>query len=64
MKTYELIGFNNDVNLQSINYPLYVYIELTDSCNFNCKFCSINKKNKNFISVELAKTILNQWTLS
>ena len=48
MKTYELIGFNNDINLQSINYPLYVYIELTDSCNFNCKFCSINKKNKNF----------------
>ena len=60
MKTYELIGFNNDINLQSINYPLYVYIELTDSCNFNCKFCSINKKNKNFISVELAKKILNQ----
>ena len=59
MFSYDLIGFNQDINLQTLENPLYVYIELTDCCNLKCKFCSVNKKDSNFISLELFKKILN-----
>lgn len=60
MVKYELVGFNNNVDLQTLKVPLYVYLELTDSCNFNCKFCSVNKKSSNFIPVFLAKKVLDE----
>ncbi len=58
MIKYEIVGYNNKVNLNTLDLPLYVYIELTDACNFNCKFCSVDEKNKNFISIDLIKNIL------
>lgn len=58
MIKYDLVGYNNQVNLNTLDLPLYVYIELTDACNFNCKFCSVDEKNKNFISLDLFKKIL------
>lgn len=60
MLKYELIGFNNNIDLQTVDMPLYVYLELTEACNFNCKFCSVGKRNRNYISVELAKKVLNE----
>lgn len=60
MIKYELVGYNNQVNLNTLDYPLYVYIELTDACNFNCKFCSVCDKDKNFISLELIKKIFQE----
>lgn len=59
MIKYELIGYNNNIDLNTLELPLYVYIELTDSCNFNCKFCSVNQKNKKFISMDLIKKVLH-----
>ena len=58
MTSYELVGYNNSVNLNTISYPLYFYIELTDKCNFNCKFCSVGNKGKNYISFDLLKKFL------
>lgn len=60
MKKYELVTFKNNINLQNIKMPLYIYIELTENCNFNCKFCSINEKGKRYISMELIKNVLNE----
>ena len=59
MFDYNFVSFNQQINLQTLKYPLYVYIELTDSCNLKCKFCSVNKKNKNFISYDLLKKVLD-----
>lgn len=60
MKKYELVTFKNNVNLQNIKMPLYVYVELTENCNFNCKFCSVNEKSKKYISINLIKKVLNE----
>lgn len=60
MIKYELIGYNNQVNLKTLDFPLYVYIELTDACNFNCKFCSVRDKDNNFISLDLIKKIFQE----
>lgn len=60
MIKYDLIGYNNNLNLQTITYPLYVYLELTDYCNFKCKFCSNQTKNKKYMSLDLIKKILEE----
>lgn len=60
MLKYDLIGFNNNIDINTLKAPLYVYIELTNCCNFNCKFCSVSDKKNNFISIELIKKILNE----
>jgi len=33
---------------KSFNYPLRVYLELTNRCNLNCKFCFNRNKNRYF----------------
>lgn len=60
MIEYEIVGYNNKVDLNTVKMPLYVYIELTDNCNLKCKFCSVNNKYTNFISIESIKKILNE----
>ena len=37
-----------------------VYIEITNSCNLNCKFCIHTKEQKRFIKLEDFKIILNK----
>ena len=37
-----------------------VYIEITNSCNLNCKFCIHSKSKKRFINLEEFKFILNK----
>ena len=59
MIKYDLIGYNQKIDLNTLNNPLYIYIELTDACNLNCKFCSVNKKCNNFMTFELFKQIIN-----
>lgn len=58
MIKYELVGYNNDVNLNTLDLPLYVYLELTESCNFRCKFCSVSDKSKKYMDLDLLKNIL------
>jgi len=62
MIKYELVGYKNDINLNTLELPLYVYIELTEFCNFNCKFCSVESKTKKYMSVDLVKKLLNELT--
>ncbi len=37
-----------------------IYIEITNICNLNCSFCSKTKRQKNFMSLEEFKTILEK----
>ena len=58
MIKYSLVSYEQKISLNTVKLPLYVYIELTDSCNMNCKFCSVKNKNKNYIDIKLLKKIL------
>ena len=60
MMNYEIVGHNNKINLNTLKLPLYIYIELTATCNLKCKFCSVDNKCTNFISVRTIKRILNE----
>lgn len=60
MIKYELVGYNSNINLNTISYPLYFYMELNENCNFNCKFCSVNKKINKHMKLEQAKQILDK----
>ncbi len=37
-----------------------IYIEITNVCNLNCKFCPKTKRKSKFISIDLFKKILNE----
>ena len=60
MIKYELVGFNNNINLDTLKYPLYMYIQLTERCNLNCKFCSITNKGGVEFDFDALKKVLLQ----
>lgn len=60
MIKYESIGYNQNVNLNTTNMPLYVYLELNNSCNLRCKFCSVSSKSNEYIDLKDAKEILKE----
>ena len=37
-----------------------IYVEITNNCNLNCSFCSVNKKIKKEMSLEEFKTIIDK----
>lgn len=37
-----------------------IYVEITNTCNLKCFFCALNKRNKEFMSMEHFKLILNK----
>lgn len=39
---------------------LKIYIEITNSCNFNCSFCSKSNRNLKSLSIEEFKIIINE----
>ena len=61
MIKYESIGYNQNVRLDTVSMPLYVYLELNNSCNLRCKFCSVSNKSNNYIELDIAKRIKRKW---
>lgn len=59
MFKYELVTYGYKFDLNTVDYPLYVYLEITDNCNFKCKFCSVGNKSHHFMKLELAKKIID-----
>lgn len=37
-----------------------IYVEITNNCNLNCKFCVKNKRKKEFISIDKFKELLSK----
>ncbi|MDE6141354.1 MAG: radical SAM protein, partial [Bacilli bacterium] len=37
-----------------------VYVEITNNCNLNCSFCTHNKRQNKFISLEEFKIVLDK----
>lgn len=60
MIKYESLGYNQNISLDTINMPLYVYLELNNSCNLRCKFCSLSQKGDKNIDLKMAKKILKE----
>ncbi|MDD3453649.1 MAG: radical SAM protein [Bacilli bacterium] len=60
MTKYESVGYNQSISLDTIKNPLYVYLELNNKCNLNCKFCSVSKKQNDYIKIEEIKKILDE----
>ena len=58
MIKYESVGYNQNICLDTLKMPLYVYLELNNSCNLRCKFCSVSGKSNNYIKLDTAKKII------
>lgn len=62
---FDLFNRNNMIfkQVESIEYPLVLQVEITDKCNFNCKFCyndsERNNKN-NLLEKEEFNAFLNE----
>ena len=50
MIKYENVGYNQNISLDTVDMPLYFYLELNNSCNLRCKFCSVSNKNNEYIN--------------
>lgn len=57
--TYKLASYSTKVSLNSLNLPLYVYIKITDACNFKCVFCSRNNIKNEMITTSNFKFIID-----
>ena len=51
MIKYENVGYNQNISLDTVDMPLYFYLELNNSCNLRCKFCSVSNKNNELILI-------------
>lgn len=60
MIKYENVGYNQNISLDTVDMPLYFYLELNNSCNLRCKFCSVSNKNNEYISIDMARYILDE----
>jgi len=60
MIRYDFVTWNNNINLNTIAYPLYVYLELTSICNFKCNFCSVGNKKNDYMPLETAYKALDE----
>lgn len=60
MIKYESVGYNQNVCLDTLRMPLYVYLELNNSCNLRCKFCSVSSKSNNYIELDTVKKIIKE----
>ncbi len=59
MIKYEGVGYNQQLDLNTLDKPLYLYLELTNSCNLNCKFCSVSEKKSCYMNLDIVKKVLN-----
>ncbi len=60
MIKYENVGYNQNISLDTIDTPLYFYLELNNCCNLKCKFCSILNKGNEYMKLDMVKHILNE----
>lgn len=60
MIKYESVGYNQNININTTSMPIYAYLELNNSCNLQCEFCSVSSKNNNYIDLNDAKKILKE----
>ncbi len=60
MIKYESVGYNQNISLDTIDIPLYFYLELNNSCNLRCKFCSVSNKSNEYIDLDMIKHILDE----
>lgn len=61
MKTFlESTNVNSFYNLNTLTYPVIVYLKITECCNLCCNFCSQAYEKKNIMDINLAKKILRE----
>lgn len=60
MYSYNLVGYNQKIDLNTLKQPLYLYLELNNSCNLRCKFCSVAEKNNDYMNIKLVKKVLKE----
>ena len=60
MIKYENVGYNQNISLETVNLPIYIYLELNNSCNLRCKFCSVSNKQNNYVEFSLIKKIMDE----
>lgn len=57
---YKLASYSAKVSMDTLDLPLYVYINVTDLCNFKCVFCSRDKNVTNFIKISDFEYVIDQ----
>lgn len=63
---YELINLSPEINekikrlrIQNRKKKMFVWLQLTDSCNLKCNYCYINKQ-ETYLDYELSKKLINK----
>ena len=61
MKTFlKTVNINKRINLDTLEYPVTVYLKVTSCCNLNCNFCSQYNNPKKNMNIDKAKKLLNE----
>lgn len=63
---YELINLSTEIDekikrlrIQNRKKKMFVWLQLTDSCNLKCNYCYINKQ-ETYLDYELSKKLINK----